>query len=326
MAALALALWLAATPALADGIIIPHPPPEVPRAENLAIKYHRVQVTIQDQVATTHVDQVFVNPNPFPVEGTYLFPLPEDAAISRFTLWVDGKPQEGKLLPRDEARRIYEEIVRSQRDPALLEYVGRDAFQARIFPIPAGGERRVELEYTEVLDLEGGLVRYVYPLNTEKFSSRPLEEVAVSVDIRSSRDPIKAVYSGSHDVAVDRESDFHVRVGYEETDVLPDKDFTLYYGLSGEEFGLNLLSYQEPGEKGFFLLLVQANRDEAEDRRRGRRDRGRLGRSEAPPSPRGGPRRRDSERPGLRDSAQREQEARGGREGGGDHSAKRPLP
>ncbi len=256
MAALALALWLAATPALADGIIIPHPPPEVPRAENLAIKYHRVQVTIQDQVATTHVDQVFVNPNPFPVEGTYLFPLPEDAAISRFTLWVDGKPQEGKLLPRDEARRIYEEIVRSQRDPALLEYVGRDAFQARIFPIPAGGERRVELEYTEVLDLEGGLVRYVYPLNTEKFSSRPLEEVAVSVDIRSSRDPIKAVYSGSHDVAVDRESDFHVRVGYEETDVLPDKDFTLYYGLSGEEFGLNLLSYREPGEDGFFLLLV----------------------------------------------------------------------
>ncbi|MGQ9593586.1 MAG: VIT domain-containing protein [Anaerolineae bacterium] len=256
VAALALALWLVATPALADGIIIPHPPPEVPRVENLAIKYHRVQVSIQDQVATTRVDQVFVNPNPFPVEGTYLFPLPEDAAISRFALWVDGKPLEGNLLPREEARRIYEEIVRSQRDPALLEYVGRDAFQARIFPIPPKGERRVELEYTEVLDLEGGLVRYVYPLNTEKFSSRPLEEVAVSVDIRSTLAPIKMVYSGSHDVVVDRESDRHVRVGYEETDVLPDKDFVLYYGLSGEEFGLNLLSRREPGEDGFFLLLV----------------------------------------------------------------------
>ncbi len=258
-AALALALWLVATPALADGIIIPHPPPEVPRAQPLAIKVHRVHVTIQDQVATTRVDQVFVNPNPFPEEGTYLFPLPEDAAISRFTLWVDGEPLEGTLLPRDEARRIYEEIVRSQRDPALLEYVGRDAFQARIFPIPPKGERRVEVEYTEVLDLEGGLVRYVYPLNTEKFSSQPLEEVTVHVDIRSTRDPIKAVYSGSHDVAVDRESDYHVRVGYEETDVLPDKDFTLYYGLSGEEIGLNLLSYRKQGEDGFFLLLVAPN-------------------------------------------------------------------
>lgn len=254
-----LAAWLAATPVLADGIIIPHPPPHAPRTENLAIKFHRVQVTIQDQVATTRVDQVFVNPNPFPVEGTYLFPLPEEAAISEFTMWVDGEPLEGKLLPRDEARRIYEEIVRRQRDPALLEYVGRDAFQASIFPIPPGGERRVEITYTEVLALEEGLVRYVYPLNTEKFSSRPIEEVSVSVDIRSSRDPIKAVYSGSHDVAVDRDGDYHVRVGYEEMDVLPDKDFTLYYGLSGEEFGLNLLSYREPGEDGFFLLLVAPN-------------------------------------------------------------------
>ncbi|MBC7223711.1 MAG: VWA domain-containing protein [Anaerolineae bacterium] len=254
--AVALAAWLAASPVLADGIILPHPPPHAPRTENLAIRYHRVQVTIQDQVATTRVDQVFVNPNPFPVEGTYLFPLPEEAAISEFTMWVDGEPLEGKLLPRDEARRIYEEIVRRQRDPALLEYVGRDVFQASIFPIPPGGERRVEIAYTEVLDLEQGLVRYVYPLNTEKFSSRPVEEVSVSVDIRSSRDPIKAVYSGSHDVAVDRDGDYHVRVGYEETDVLPDRDFTLYYGLSGEEFGLNLLSYREPGEDGFFLLLV----------------------------------------------------------------------
>jgi len=254
--ALLLALWLAATPVLADGIIIPHPPPDVPHVENLVIKYHRVEVTIEDQVATTRVDQVFVNENRFQVEGTYIFPLPEDAAISRFTMWVDGRPVEGQLLPRDEARRIYEEIVRRQQDPALLEYVGRDAFQASIFPIPPGGERRVEIEYTEVLDLDEGLVRYVYPLNTEKFSARPIEEVSVSVDIRSSRDPIKVVYSGSHDVAVDRESDYHVRVGYEEADVLPDKDFSLYYGLSGEDFGLNLLSYRESGEDGFFLLLV----------------------------------------------------------------------
>ncbi|MGQ9586576.1 MAG: VIT domain-containing protein [Anaerolineae bacterium] len=256
VAALALAVWLAATPALADGIIIPHPPPHIPHVENLVIKYHRVQVTIQDQVATTHVDQVFLNQNPFEVEGTYIFPLPEDAAISRFTMWVDGQQIEGQLLPRDKARHIYEEIVRRQRDPALLEYVGRDAFQASIFPIPPGGERRVEIEYTEVLGLEAGLVRYVYPLNTERFSARPIEEVAVQVDVRSSRDPIKAVYSGSHDVAVARESDYHVRVGYEDGNVLPDKDFHLYYGLSGEDFGLNLLSYREPGEDGFFLLLV----------------------------------------------------------------------
>ena len=88
-------------------------------------------------------------------------------------MWVDGQKLEGKLLGRDEARAIYEDIVRSQRDPALLEYVGRGAFQASIFPIPPGGERRIELTYTQVLPQTDGLVHYRYPLNTEKFSARP---------------------------------------------------------------------------------------------------------------------------------------------------------
>ena len=73
--------------------------------------------------------------------------------------------------------------MRRRRDPALLEYVGRNAFQASIYPIPAGGERRVELEYSQVLEMDNGLVEYVYPLNTEKFSPRPLEEVTVNVTI-----------------------------------------------------------------------------------------------------------------------------------------------
>ena len=243
----------------ADGIIIPKPPPHVPITEvpNLTIKYHRVRVTIENQVATTHVDQVFVNEARYEVEGTYIFPLPEEAAISEFSMWVDGEKLEGQLLDKDQARRIYEDIVRRRKDPALLEYVGRNAFQAQIFPIPPNGERRVELEYSQVLSMEGGLVKYVYPLDTERFSARPLEEVAISVEVHS-HEPIKAIYSSSHQVAVDRRGEYNATVGYEEYDVLPDRDFELYYTISAEDFGLNLLSYREPSENedGFFLMLV----------------------------------------------------------------------
>src|SRR3989304_3267129 len=97
------------------------------------------------------VDQVCRNDNDWTVEGTYVFPLPIDAAVSSFTLWIDGEPVEGKVLTREEARRTYEEIVRTMRDPALLEYVDRGAVQASIFPIPPDGERRIELEYPPVL-------------------------------------------------------------------------------------------------------------------------------------------------------------------------------
>lgn len=248
----------APVPVSADGIIIPVPPPDVPIVEvpYLTIKYHRVTVTIEDQVATTHVDQVFVNEGRFEVEGTYIFPLPEEAAISEFAMWVDGEKLEGQVLERDEARRIYEDIVRRRRDPALLEYVGRDAFQASIYPIPPGGERRVELEYSEVLEMDNGLVEYVYPLNTEKFSPRPLEEVVVNVTIRS-KEPLKAIYSPSHEVDIVRRGDHNAVIGYEEYGVKPDRDFVLYYTVSPEDVGVNLLSYK-PDRRGdgFFLLLA----------------------------------------------------------------------
>jgi Ca-activated chloride channel family protein len=258
-AMLVLALLLVpAAPARADGIIIPEPPPDVPIVDvpYLTIQYHRVTVTIEDQVATTHVDQVFVNEGRHEVEGTYIFPLPEEAAIGEFAMWVDGEKLEGQVLERDEARRIYEDIVRRRRDPALLEYVGRDAFQASIYPIPPGGERRIELEYSQVLQMDNGLVEYVYPLNTEKFSPRPLEEVTVNVTIRSN-EPLKAIYSPSHEVDVVRRGDHNAVIGYEEYDVKPDRDYVLYYTVSAEDVGVNLLSYRPDSRgEGFFLLLA----------------------------------------------------------------------
>jgi Ca-activated chloride channel family protein len=261
---LCLGMLAPAAPALADGIIVPEPPvcdgeicPGPFPISQLAIRYHRVEVSIKDQVATTHVDQVFRNDNDFVVEGTYIFPLPPGAAVTQFTLWIDGEPVEGKVLTREQARQTYEDIVRSLRDPALLEYVDRGAVQASIFPIDPGAERRIELEYTQVLQAEDGLVHYRYPLNTEKFSTQPLEEVTVRVQVDSA-DPIQAVYSPSHPVDIARDGEHEFRATYEATDVLPDRDFELYYSLGEDRIGVHVLSYREPGadEDGFFLLLA----------------------------------------------------------------------
>jgi len=255
-----------ARPVQADGIWIPPVPPQPcvdgpcwprPMAQ-LQIKYHHVTVTIADQLAVTHVDQVFYNPNPWAVEGTYLFPLPKEAVVNDFTLWVDGKPVQGEVLDAEKARQAYDEVVRNLQDPALLEYAGQGAIRASVFPIPPDGERRIELEYTQALTAESGLVHYVYPLNTEKFSSAPLEDVSVQVDIRD-RQSIRAVYSPSHNLALDRQSETHVAAGYEEKNVTPDSDFILYYSL-GESEAFHLFSYRDPGDPedpdGFFLLLL----------------------------------------------------------------------
>ena len=261
------------TPAQADGIIIPEPPicdpapcPPVPSPiAQLEIRYHHVDVTIQDQIAVTHVDQVFYNPNDWTVEGTYIFPIPPEAVVTNFTLWVDGEPVEGEVISAEEARHTYEKIVRQSLDPALLEYADRGAVRARIFPIPAGGERRIELEYTQTLTAEEGLVRYIYPLNTEKFSTAPLDNVRVTVDVRTSQ-PIRAVYSPSHPVAVSKDGDYHATAGYEDANVRPDADFALYYSI-GESEAFHLLSYRDPADAtdpdGFFMLLLAPHPDAA---------------------------------------------------------------
>jgi Ca-activated chloride channel family protein len=245
-------------------IVPPLPPVRRDCSTYLAVKNHNVNVTIDNQIARTRVDQTFINDSTYALEGTYIFPLPDDAAISEFAMWVDGKKLEGQVLDKNQARRIYEDIVRSQRDPALLEYVGRNAFQARIFPIPPKTEKRVEIEYSQILktdsstlqgSAQSGLVRYVYPLNTEKFSPKPLANVSVNVLIKSNA-ALKAIYSPSHNVGITRSGDYVAKVGYEDKNVRPDRDFVLYYSVTQDEIGLNLVSYKQAGEDGFFVMLV----------------------------------------------------------------------
>ncbi|MBI4579744.1 MAG: VWA domain-containing protein, partial [Planctomycetes bacterium] len=256
---------VSAATAWADGLIVVHPwvppgeirpvPMPVPRPTPLHVRYHRVEAEITDSVAITRIDQVFYNPNPRQLEGTYIFPLADDVAIQKFSMVMDGKEVRGELLDRDKAREIYQGIVNKNRDPALLEYMGTRMYRARVFPIPASGEVRIQLEYSQTIESVGGLATYRYPLNTEKFSSAPLGDVSVRVRIRSQL-PLAAVFCPSHQASIDRKSPNEATVGYEEKNVKPDKDFLVGYQTSTDEFGLALLTYRGAGEDGYFMARI----------------------------------------------------------------------
>ena len=237
----------------ADGFIVPVPRPRE-RIPPLTVKYHRVNVEIINQVAKTSIDQVFINNHNRDIEGIFIFPLPERASISEFSMYIGGKKVEGEILDRDKARRIYEDIVRRMKDPALLEYVGRNMFRARVFPIPANGEKRIQLSYTEIIKAERNLIRYVYPLNTERFSLHPLQEVTISVEI-SSKIPLSNVYSPSHNVSVRKEGKNKARVSFEGKNIKPEKDFILYYSLSEDDIGLSFMNWKGP-EDNYYMLLA----------------------------------------------------------------------
>ncbi|MGH7134804.1 MAG: VIT domain-containing protein, partial [Pirellulales bacterium] len=94
-----------------------------------------VHVKLQEQIARVQVSQSFVNTGSTQMEVCFVFPLPYDGAIDQLTLLVDGKEFPARLLPKDEARLTYEAIVRKNRDPALLEWLGTGMFQTSVFPV-----------------------------------------------------------------------------------------------------------------------------------------------------------------------------------------------
>ena len=246
----------------------PHPTAQWPFwvDSGVVIEAHRVHVTIDNQVATTRIEQIFANHSDRVAEGTYLFPLPRGAAVSELVMWVDGERIEARILEADEARDIYDEIVRRLRDPALLEYVGTSAIQANVFPIQPGDEVKIEIEYGQLLPVEDHLVHYVYPLRTDHLTRRPVEQLSVDVRVHS-KDPISTIYSPSHAVAISREDDYNFRVGYEDSYVRPEEDFSLYYSLAGDTISVNLLTYRESArEDGFFALLITPPVSEDESR------------------------------------------------------------
>jgi Ca-activated chloride channel family protein len=235
----------------------PMPPPRpMPIRADCRIKSVDVHADVQDQAAKVRVSQVFQNPSPVPMEAQVLFPLPAGAAVSGLTLMADGKEMTGKLLSKEEARRIYEDIVRRRRDPALLEYMGRDLFQTSVFPVPPNGESSVQIRYTQLLKKDSGLIDFLLPLGTAKHSARPVENFNVTVSIAAAA-PIRNVYSPTHQIEIDRPDKTHAVAKLALHNVTNPDDLRLLYSTDASPVGLNVISYKaDDKEDGYFALLA----------------------------------------------------------------------
>lgn len=253
---------IALAPAFSQVIVIDRRPPitpiirPIPIRADCRIESVDVHADIQDQAAKVRISQVFRNPSNIPMEAQVLFPLPEGAAVSGLTLLVDGKEMAGKLMGHDEARRIYEEIVRRRRDPALLEYMGRDLFQTSVFPVSPGGQSTVQLQYSQLLKKDSGLVDFGLPLATAKQSAKPVEHLTVSVNIAAPA-AIRTVYSPTHQVDITRPDAARATVKLNLTNVAAADNFRLLYSTDASPVGVNVISYKpDDKEDGYFALLA----------------------------------------------------------------------
>ncbi len=215
-----------------------------------------VDAVLDGQVARVQMSQEFQNTSNRTIEASFVFPVAQDGAIDRLTLMVGDQEYEARLLPKDEARSIYEGYIRRNQDPALLEWLGSGMFRTSVFPIPPGQRRVVTIRYTQLCRQYQGLTEWTVPLRNAQFSSQALDSLKVNVVIKSQQD-IKSVYSPTHTLGIERPSEKLARVELEQKQVLPSSDLQVFYDVGNQSLGASVVSYR-PNDKedGYFLMLV----------------------------------------------------------------------
>lgn len=219
-----LALALAATlPGIASGqqtdgidrpgvnIVVPQRRVWIQGEPRSQIEITSVQVSAKatGQAASTTIRMTLHNHGGSQAEAQVLLPVPDGAAIGKFVLEGLGEQGIAKIMPADEARAIYNRIVASMRDPALLEFVGTSLVRSSVFPVPANGEQTVSMTYDHTLEADGDRVEYVLPRSAElMLQGAPW---SFAMDVNGAR-PIATVYSPTHDIATETPSPTSVKV------------------------------------------------------------------------------------------------------------------
>ncbi|HOU13550.1 MAG TPA: VWA domain-containing protein [Anaerolineae bacterium] len=243
-----LLLNAASVAVLADGMIFP----DAVSPDYLEVRYHRVTVTIEDNHAVTRVEQEFVNPHDFPVDGRYFFPVPPDAILARFEARVGGQAQTVTRQDVATTNAALYDMVAQRRDPSLLQYADWESIAFDI-SLPARTSRKMTLEYEQVLAPTGGMLHYRYILSTERYASAPVGKVMLTVDVTASGG-LGALYSSSHAVTTERLGANRARVTWEAANVNPTEDFDIFFSPAEGGFGSGLLT-GEHAERDHFLFL-----------------------------------------------------------------------
>ena len=228
-----------------SGVLIP--------SDTLSLQVMNVDVLIDNQHARVKVMQIFDNHSANVLEGKYLFALPQTASIFDFAVWDADVRIPGVMMEKRRANKVYSEIKQQQIDPGLLqqddEHEGRSAFSAKVFPIPAYGTKRVEIEYTEVLPVESLVSHFTFPLKPSFGNAQHAEEFNLHVHVLSDY-PISPIKKESNEYSLtvtksepnEFEADFHAN-GLE-----LKQDFSFDYRIDVPESTLSFTTYRAPDQ------------------------------------------------------------------------------
>lgn len=219
-----------------------------------------VRAELTDKVLRYEVTETFVNRGSGIGEADYIFPLPKGAAFQDLKLSINGEMVSGETMNAAQARAIYEQIVRQQRDPALVEWMGHGLLRARIFPIAPGEEKKVIVRFQMVAEREGDALRVDY------FQGKRSEAARVAGRESRGDEPSRGSFTLTYD-ASDRYGAAHSPTHSIATTRRGDRREVRVSGNAGEitllvpvrrsnEPSISVLAHAVRGEEGFALVTL----------------------------------------------------------------------
>ncbi|MBN1765668.1 MAG: VWA domain-containing protein [Sedimentisphaerales bacterium] len=219
-------------------------------------------VDILDQLATTTIEIRLRNTTARRQEAELIMPVPDSALIRSFTYEGAGNEGQAAILPRDEARRIYDSLVAKIRDPALLEFIGYNMVRSSVFPVEAHGRQWVRLTYEHLMPVNDNRIDYILPRSESLEYKVPWQ---ITCTIRASKD-IATAYSSSHKLTITRQSNHEITVKIPSGTTDQPGSFRLSYLLEQNGITASMFSYPDPKfGGGYFLLLAGLPVDPSKD-------------------------------------------------------------
>jgi Ca-activated chloride channel family protein len=247
---LSLLVVLAAGPVGAQGWIdIERPVGRVGIASGIVVRTaSNVRVVVDGRAARVEVEERFRNDGGGLAEGSYLYPMPGDAAFTNFSLWMGGRELRGEVMAAEQARGIYEEIVRRRKDPALLTWAGYGLARAQIFPIQSGETRQVALRYSQLLLRTGDALRFRYVAGSRSGGG----ETRSFRLVLAQRARYGTPYSPTHTLETHQRGDsleLSLPSGAE-------GDVEIFVPLRQAGIGTSVVAHAPGGEDGYYMLML----------------------------------------------------------------------
>ena len=236
------------------------------------LKHTAVNVDVSGFVARVRVVQEFENTFTEPIEAVYTFPLSQNGAVDEMTMLVGTRTIRGKILKREEARKVYETAKAAGQTAALLDQERPNIFTQAVANVMPGETVKIEISYVETLKYEDGAYEFVFPMTVGPryipgsvadaakitppiAAERAGHDISVNVNLNAGV-PVESIRSTSHAIEQINNTPSFAKVTLKNEKVIPNKDFILRYDVTGKRLEDAVIAHRS-ARGGFFTMILQ---------------------------------------------------------------------